>query len=493
MLSPGRGSDRHLHPDAAPGPQRPRSERPIWNTRTALILGFGGLLLTMAVAGGDALLVLRQVRREDDRIRRQFLFRNHVLNDLRSDLYLSGTYVRDYLLEPEQVRAETFRASLEEVHKHMNSALESYGSQLDANERPQYSALSTEISRYWEVLGPILKWSAFERRERGYAFLRDEVFPRRAAMLDIASRIADFNEQQLNAGNDRVVASLVMFQTRLGVTLLASLALGLGMAAFSMRKILRLEANSELRYEEAAEARRQLTNLSAKLVQAQENERRALSRELHDEVGQALSAVLIELRNLSIKPAVQSSAESRANVEVIKSLVEGAVRVVRNMALLLRPSMLDDLGLLPALRWQAREVSKRTGMDVNVITELTSDDFPDEYKTCLYRVVQEALHNCSRHSHATAVRIRVQQLADRLLLSIQDDGVGFDVHQVKGLGLIGIQERVARLNGVFKIHSEPGNGTILAIELPLNREKEFGLQVSDGEVHEREANPHSVS
>jgi len=471
---------------------RRRFDRPLWNTRVAVITGFGGLLLTMALAGGDALRVLRQVQREDDQIRRQFLFRNHVLNDVRSELYLSGTYVRDYLLEPEPVRAETFRASLEDVHNQMESALEAYGRQLNAEERTQYSALTTELSRYWGVLGPILRWNSSERHERGYTFLRDEVFPRRVAMLEIAGRIAEVNEQQLNAGNERVVSLLTTFQTRLGLTLLASLALGLGMAVFSTRKILGLEAKSELRYQEVVEARRQLTNLSAKLVQAQEGERRALSRELHDEVGQALSAVLVELRNLSLKPAVQSSEDARGNVEVIKGLVESTVRVVRNMALLLRPSMLDDLGLIPALRWQAREVSKRTSIDVNVVAELASDDFPDEYKTCLYRVVQEALHNCSRHSKATTVRIRVQQQKNKLLLWIQDDGQGFDVTQGRGLGLLGIEERVARLGGKCEIHSSKGSGTIVAIELPLGARKEFQSQSAAGGAYESETDPHSV-
>jgi signal transduction histidine kinase len=129
--------------------------------------------------------------------------------------------------------------------------------------------------------------------------------------------------------------------------------------------------------------------------------------------------------------------------------------------------MLDDLGLVPALKWQAREVSKRTSIDVSVAADIASDDLPDDYKTCVYRVVQEALHNCSRHSRATTVRIRVQQEPSRLLLSIQDDGQGFDVKQSKGLGLLGIEERVARLGGKCEVHSSPGSGTILTIELPL--------------------------
>ncbi len=220
------------------------------SARLALVFSFGGLLVIMALAGADALRILGQFRRDDDQIRRQFLLRNHLLNDVRSDLYLSGTYVRDYLLEPEPAGAEVYRANLEEVRKQMQSALESYGSQLKPEETAQYAALKTELSRYWSILGPPLNWDAEQRRSRGYPFLRDEVFPRRAAMLEIASRIADINEQQLNAGNDRVAELVSEFRTRLAVTLLATLALGSGMAAFSARKILNLEAHAQARFQD---------------------------------------------------------------------------------------------------------------------------------------------------------------------------------------------------------------------------------------------------
>lgn len=454
------------------------------STRLALLVGFGGLLTIVALAGVESLVVVRQIRRDDDHIRRQFLFRNHVLNDIRSELYLSGTYMRDYLLEPEAGRAETYRANLEEVRKEMESALASYAAQLEPQEAQHYTALRTELSNYWEILGPILKWDPDERRSRGYVFLRDEVFPRRASMLEVAGRIGDINEQQLNAGNERVVGLLSKFQTRLALTVLATLALGLGLAAFSTRKILRLEAHAQARYQEVSDARRQLTDLSARLVQAQETERRALARELHDEVGQALSAVLLEIRNLSTALSKRSEEQSRTQVETIRALVESTVGVVRNMSLLLRPSMLDDLGLVPALRWQAREVSKRTSMDVSVATEHVSENLPDEYKTCIYRVVQEALHNCSRHSHATTVRIRVQQDPGKLTLSVQDDGRGFDVRESKGMGLLGIEERVARLGGKCKIHSDVGGGTILTIQLPfIDAEGDRRKQASETDSH----------
>ena len=447
--------------------------------------GFGGLLTIVALGGVDALRVLRQIRRQDDQIRRQFLAQNHVLNDIRSQLYLSGTYVRDYVLDPEPDRAEMYRASVEAVRKEMEAALESYGKHVQMGERVPYVALREELAKYWDTIDPILKWGPEERRSRGYTFLRDDVFPRRTAMLDVAGRIADINEQQLNAGNEEVIDLLEKFQTRLAVTLIATLALGVGMAAFSARKILNLEAHAQSRYREVAEARQQMTNLSDRLIKAQETERRALSRELHDEVGQSLSAVLVELRNLSLGLGTRSTEQAHSQVDIIKGLVEGTVRVIRNMSLLLRPSMLDDLGLLPALRWQAREVSKRTAMEVSVAADHVPDDLPDEYKTCVYRVVQEALHNCSRHSQATEVRIRVEQTPGSLSLSIRDDGVGFDVTRTKGLGLLGMEERVSRLGGEFEIHSAPGKGTTLKIELPF--------RADENETSGRQTNSHSVS
>src|SRR5579872_4853380 len=110
-------------------------------SRLALLIGFGGLLLIMALAGIDALRVLQQFRQNDDQIRRRYLSQNHVLNDIRSDVYVSGTYVRDYLLEPDLARAEAYRADLESVRKHMDSALESYGREANPAEVQHYSAL----------------------------------------------------------------------------------------------------------------------------------------------------------------------------------------------------------------------------------------------------------------------------------------------------------------------------------------------------------------
>jgi signal transduction histidine kinase len=447
-------------------------ERAIWDSRFILLTGFGGLLLIVALAGVAGLRVLQQIRRDDDRIRTEFLLRNHLLNDIRAQLYLSGTYVRDYVLDPDPGRADMYREGLEQVRHEMNAAL-AQGAKLQVSEGiPSLQTLNQDLYDYWRTIDPVLGWNAETRRQRGYEFLRADIFPRRTAVLEIASRIADLNEQQLNAGNERMVAVLRQFQYQLLATLLVTLVLGLGMAAFSARKILALERHAQMRYEEVAAARMQLGSLSARLVQAQETERRALSRELHDEMGQSLSAALIELRNLSGNLAAGASdgapRQAQNQVEVIRSLVEGTIRAVRQMALSLRPSMLDDLGLIPALKWQAREVSKRTSINVTVEADAAADNLPDEYKTCIFRVVQEALHNCATHSAATTVRVRVGHEPGKLVVSVRDDGHGFDTTHVKGLGLLGMEERAAQLGGVARVNSAPGLGTLVTVDLPFH-------------------------
>jgi signal transduction histidine kinase len=436
-------------------------------TRAALLAGFGGLLILMAFAGFDAVSILRQIQTRNERIRNDFVDRNRTLEQIRSDLYLSGTYIRDYLLEPDPQAAEAHRASLENTRRQMDAALESYKKFLPTQEAAAFSGLKQELSDYWRVLDPALHWNPEQRRARGYPFLRDEVHPRRTTMLGIADQIAAFNEQQLNSGNQQVESLFAQFRLRLGITLAVTLGLGLVLAAFTMVRILRLERESGLRYAEIAKAREELKELSARLVEAQENERRAISRELHDEVGQSLSALLVELGNLSAALAAGGGRELRSHVDVIKKLAENSVHVVRNMALLLRPSMLDDLGLVPALQWQAREVSKRSGMRVDVAADHVSDDLPEEHKTCVYRVVQEALNNCARHARAHLVRVTVHQEQTKLLLTIQDDGQGFESPSGRGLGLLGMEERVTHLGGNFQVDSKHGHGTLLSIELPL--------------------------
>jgi signal transduction histidine kinase len=422
----------------------------------------------MVFAGIDGLRVLRRMQRRSASIQSDFIERGRVLNQIRSDVYLSGTYARDYLLDPERGAADKSKTELRRLRREMDATLANYSRLMQPEERQPLEGLRRNLTEYWEALDPVLLWSADRRREDGYAFVRDVVIPRRLVMLSLADEIDEVNRRQVSAGNALVAGLFSEFRNRLLVTLVLTLALGSLLALFATRRILDLESQTTSQYTEVTEARGQLRSLSARLVKTQEEERRALSRELHDEVGQSLSAILVGLSNLvgSTPPEVRPLLEREA--APLRRLVEGNVRTVRNLTLLLRPSMLDDLGLLPALEWQGREVSRQSGLRVDISAEAVSDELSEELKTCVYRVVQEALTNVARHAVARSVRVVVQQEAERLLVSIQDDGQGFDTARTKGLGLLGLEERVRQMAGGLQVQSEAGMGTLISVVLPLH-------------------------
>jgi signal transduction histidine kinase len=439
----------------------------IGNSRVVLMAGFGGLLLLMAFAGVDGIQAFEHIQSSNDAIREDFLLRTRVLERIRADLYVSGTFVRDYLLEQESGKAEGHRYSLLETRSDMEAALNRYRGLLNAPEMAPFQDLTQALASYWSVLEPVFGWTPEQRRRAGYVFLRDEVFPRRQSMLAIADKIGALNESQLNAGKLRVEQAFLQSRRRLSLTIGLTIGLGLLLATFSMRKILRLETETTKHYAEMARARKELQQLSARLVEAQEDERRSISRELHDEVGQALTGVLVEMANLSTFIRGRDLEAVAGKAAEVKKLIENSISVVRNLALLLRPSMLDDLGLVPALEWQAREVSKRGGVWVEVDAGHVPDDIPEEHKTCIYRIVQEALHNIMQHARARSVKVTVRQEQDQLRLTIQDDGAGFNAQREKGMGLIGMHERVSHLGGVFQVRSKPGEGTVVDVMLPM--------------------------
>jgi signal transduction histidine kinase len=206
-----------------------------------------------------------------------------------------------------------------------------------------------------------------------------------------------------------------------------------------------------------------MRELSQQLVSAQEEERKHLSRELHDHVAQVLTGLRMELGRIErLTPSVGAA------VGGCKALVDELFLTVRTLALGLRPSMLDDLGLQAALEWHVRDFMSRYPIHVDLEMTGDFDRLPDSHRTCVYRVVQEALTNCVRHADAHTVSINVSANGDQLILSVRDDGVGLNPsHRGRGLGLIGIEERVKELHGSVVISPAGPRGTVVAVALPL--------------------------
>ncbi len=285
--------------------------------------------------------------------------------------------------------------------------------------------------------------------------------------MALAREIGEINAANLRKEQQRLRGSQRLFQSFLQRTLALALSLGLLVALISIARVASLERRSEEQRGRAEHAEEELRRLSRSLVRTQEEERRSLSRELHDAVGQMLSAMTMELGNL--ESSLNSPDKLRVRLDEARRLNADTIRGVRDLAMGLRPAMLDELGLGPALRWQGREFSRRSGVPVTVQIDGDLEGLPETHRTCIYRIVQEALTNCARHAQAKTIRISIYGRHDWVQLSIQDDGVGFDPRQAssRGLGLIGIQERVRELEGKVTVTSQPEKGTILEVEVPV--------------------------
>jgi signal transduction histidine kinase len=435
-------------------------------TRRLLLFGFGGLLLLIAFTGLDAVSVIARIQNRNQTIRDDYVNRQRILEQLRSDIYLSGTYVRDFLLEPDATRADLHRRGLDGTRTEIMLLIAAYQRILRGEEQTAFQPFTREITAYFAELQPVLQWNAAQRRASGYDFMSNSLLPRRSLLVRLADQIGRLNQEQLEAGNQQVASLFHDFRRSLLVFVGLMLAGGLTLAAASFYRIVRLEDLSGRHLAEVLQARTALRDLSARLVEAQEAERRSLSRELHDEVGQAVSALLLAIGNVAAAISPDTIEEAKEQLQEIRRVAERTVAVVRDMSLLLRPSMLDDLGLIPALEWQAREVSRTNNVRVTIESAMAEDELPDEQRTCIYRVVQEALRNVIRHAKAKNVRVTVEQDAGALHLVIEDDGQGFLPEREKGVGLLGMEERVRHLNGSFQLVSQPGRGTTIRVELP---------------------------
>ena len=218
----------------------------------------------------------------------------------------------------------------------------------------------------------------------------------------------------------------------------------------------------------------QLRRLSRQILSAQEEERKRISRELHDVIAQTLTGINVRLAALKKEAAINTNGLDR-NIARTQRLVEKSVGIVHEFARELRPAALDDLGLIPALHSFVKLFSKRTRIHVHLKVFAGVEQLPGNQRTILYRVAQEALTNVSRHAHASRVEVGIQKVAEGICLKIADNGKSFEVERVlnargtKRLGLLGMRERVEMVGGRFTVESVLGSGTTIKALIPLGK------------------------
>jgi signal transduction histidine kinase len=437
----------------------PPDNWPSTRLHVLLLSAFAGLLLLLLVAGLLALHLLRQMQGAELDLERSLSARTESLSALLSSVDLYNDRIQQFLLADQATRND-----FAQLNREIELRLKSYPAGRTSEEEQMLSALEGQYREQAKIVVQIFTWNGEDRRRKALEYLRDQVIPRQLQMVKTREQIALWNQQQLERSGNQQLADIDTIRQKLSRFLLLALVAGIALASVSLAYVLRLARQARGSYSQLVESRAELQQLSARLVDAQEAERRSISRELHDEVGQALGALLVDAGRLgAILPPGLPGVEERLNK--IKEVAETTLQTVRDIALLLRPSMLDDLGLVAALEWQGREVERRGDAQVEVDAEGVSDEMSDEYRTVIYRVVQEALNNAARHASAKRISVKLRPDNGKTLVTVTDDGVGFDPQRTRGLGILGMEERVKRLGGTFAIESEPGKGTTLRFEL----------------------------
>jgi signal transduction histidine kinase len=444
-----------------------RARKQARKLRRILLLAFGGLLALMIVAGLDALRSLRRLDGIERQVNQRYSTHSQALTTVLITVHVYHDQMERYLMTDHSPEDHQEAANVSNRGAEVQNALQNYPTDGDAEERTLLAQIKQKVQEQQNSFAALEGESHRKGEPDRQQAIQEQMMLRRAYILQISRDVSSWNDRKLGEATQSLEVSFQNVQTRLVSMVALSLFAGLLLSIAGGIYILRLEGQGRRRYEALVASRHELEELSSRLVDAQEEERRSISRELHDEVGQTLGALLVDLGQLS-KLVPPEDGLVQKQIARIKSVAETAVKSMRDMALLLRPPMLDDLGLVPALEWQGREISRRGDMEVDVQSENVSEKLPDDIKVCIYRLVQEALNNAATHSGAKHASVLVIQRDHSIEVKVTDDGKGFDSDRVRGMGILGMEERVKRIGGSLNIKSEPGKGTSVGAELPLH-------------------------
>jgi signal transduction histidine kinase len=445
--------------------REPQEQRP--QLRWLLLATFGGMLLLMGVAGVEALRSLSKLHKVSHQVTQRYSEHSQALQTVMVTFHVYDEEMEQFLLTDVVVANIPAREKVVSRGSQVHSAVSAYPLDSGNEEQALVTQIDEAVKAEEDAFENTQEWGLRERKVRAQVFMEEEVLPTRTHVFDLASALSHLNDQRLVSENRVVAQEFGGLQTRLWRMVVITLVAGLVLSLAAGYYILRLEEDGRRRYRALEHSRQELENLSKRMVEVQEEERRSISRELHDEVGQTLGALLVDLGQLgNVLPSEDKLVKDQ--LARLKNSVESAVRSIRDMALLLRPPMLDDLGLIPALEWQARETSRRSDMEVEVQADEIPEGLPDPVKIGIYRLVQEALQNAATHAHAKNAKVSVKYGAQKVQVEISDDGIGFQPDRTRGMGLLGMTERVRQLDGSLDVQSSPGKGTTVRAMLPLS-------------------------
>ena len=437
--------------------------------RAVLLAGFGLTLGLWCFAGYQVTLRIQAAQRDGVAVSVRYLQAQELLASVRTQVLVASVLVRDAVLNPGSRSVGAQRQEIQRVYDAIDRQLASYVPFVGSpSERERVGRLRDEIREFRFAPDEVLATDSTGGPGNAGVLMR-RFMPRREAAIRISEEVQALNRAAFIEQQRAVTARQSGMQRQVWTVFGIALAISMIIGWFAFRHSARLERRLTEQRGREEQIAIDLQRLSARLLYAQEEEQRRIARELHDEVGQLLSAAKVELavagRRLDQTGGADLLSDAASSVDI-------ALRSVRDLSRLLHPSALDDLGLVAALESQVADFRRRHDIAVDFTHVGIEGRHSEETERAVYRIVQEALTNIARHAHAGAVRVFLIADAVTCRVVVEDDGIGFDVADAErpgrrhGLGLLGIRERVSQLGGTVKIESIESGGTRLEVELP---------------------------
>ena len=442
--------------------------------KAVVVLGFSITLGVWLVAGYRSAQRMATVRQEAQEVSARYARAQDLLSTVRAQVLLASVYIRDALLDPDSSAARNYQNQIEDAYGVIRRALGQYTPLLDSPlSAERLEGLRLEIEGYYATILDVLDKDVAtpERDVRG--ILRTRLVPRRDVVIRVSEEVQALNRVAFIDQQRDIAAIYASMQRRVWGQLGLALAISLAIALVSSGYASRLEHRIRGQIRKEAETSDQLQRLSAQVIGAQEQERRLIARELHDEVGQALSAIKMELS--LAERAIDSGAPTALQLLPVRTITDTALQTVRDLSRLLHPAILDDLGLPAAIDAYLKKFDGRNGLRVVVSLHGMDDRLPPDVEVAAYRIIQEGVTNVSRHAQAMTCHVNLRYAGGILVILLYDDGIGFEPNEPvcsssgAGLGLISMRERAANLGGRFHVESRRGAGTRLTIMLPAER------------------------
>lgn len=433
---------------------------------TMLSAGFTAVFALWIVWSYQVISGLDRIATDVTALRRTYDRGEDALAKIRTNVLLSSIYLRDAVIEETPGRRTAYRADMSRLHDEAIAQLADYETVATPQDRDRLQGLASVLNRFWTSRDESFP-REFQSVDEAAKALDLQRAPSRQNVLDILDQLAA--QQAVTYAHEQEQVDALQRQATLRLVLAGSvpLLLAFGAAMASGRRINRLQREVEAQRTREEATRQDLERLSARLVDVQEQERRSIARELHDTVGQALTAV-----KLDIGVALRGTLDDRARgvLEEARDVAEQTLQGVRNLSQLLHPSVLDDFGLEATLRAYLNRFSERTSIAATVRCQLPSR-LPSPVEAGLYRIAQEALNNVARHSHASACTVSLAVTEGHITMDIEDNGQGRwpapGTRRVNGLGLIAMRERAQSLGGTVTVGAGANGGTRLSAVVPV--------------------------